>query len=148
MNDTHYIPPAGADRTFGRVVRWLADHGVNLAGAETLTVVGRVSGRPQRVPVNPLRFDGAEYLVAIRGEAQWVRNARAAGTAELRRGRRRRTVTLNEIDAAARVPLLRAYLEKWGWEVKRFLPEGLTVDATDEELAAHAHQLPVFAVAG
>ncbi|MCH5641567.1 MULTISPECIES: nitroreductase/quinone reductase family protein [unclassified Gordonia (in: high G+C Gram-positive bacteria)] len=148
MNDTHYIPPAGSDRTFSRAVRWLADRGVNLAGAETLTVVGRVSGQPQRVPVNPLTFDGGEYLVAVRGEAQWVRNARAAATAELRRGRKRRTVALHEIEAAQRVPVLRAYLKKWGWEVKRFLPEGLTVDATDEELAAHAHQLPVFAIAG
>ena len=39
MNDTHYIPPATPDRVFNRVVGWLADHGVNLAGAHTLTVV-------------------------------------------------------------------------------------------------------------
>ncbi len=147
MNDTHYIPPATPDRVFNRVVGWLADHGVSLAGAHTLTVVGRVSGTPQKVPVNPLRFEGAEYLIGIRGETQWVRNARAAGTVELRRGRRRRTVALHEVDPAQRVPILRTYLAKWGWEVKRFLPEGLSVDAGDDELAAHAHQLPVFVIA-
>lgn len=146
MSDTHYVPPAGPDKTFGVVVRWLADRGINLAGAQTLTVVGRKSGTPQRIPVNPMSHDGREYLVAIRGEAQWVRNVRAAGVAELRRGRRRRAVALTEIPAAERASILRAYLATWGWEVKRFLPEGLTVDADDATLAAHVHQLPVFEV--
>ncbi|GAA1482916.1 nitroreductase/quinone reductase family protein [Gordonia sinesedis] len=146
MTSSHYVPPAAADRAFGRIVRWLSDRGIGLAGAATLTVPGRISGRPQRIPVNPLPLDGCEYLVSIRGEAQWVRNARAAGSVEVRRGRRRRTVRVSELPVADRVPVLRAYLDRWGWEVGRFLPDGLTADATHEQVAAHAHLLPVLVV--
>ncbi|MFT4395124.1 nitroreductase family deazaflavin-dependent oxidoreductase [Gordonia lacunae] len=142
----HYKAPSGFDAVFNRAVRWLADHGVNLAGAQTLTVVGRRTGTPQRVPVNVLRRDGTDYLVAVRGDTQWVRNARAAGTVELRRGRRRVVVTLTELDPALRAPVIREYLRRWGWEVARFLPAGLEASSSDDELAAHAHLIPVFAV--
>ncbi|WP_238423611.1 nitroreductase family deazaflavin-dependent oxidoreductase [Gordonia sp. 'Campus'] len=142
----HYKAPHGADAVVNRMIRWLADRGVNLAGAQTLTVVGRRSGNPQRVPVNVLRFDGGEYLVAVRGETHWVRNARAAGTVELRRGRRRVDVALTEVDPARRTPIIREYLRRWGWEVGRFLPEGLDPKSSDAELAARAGLIPVFAV--
>ncbi len=143
---THYRAPEGADATFNRVVRWLADHGVNLAGAQNLTVAGRRTGKPQTVPVNLLRLDGREFLVSPRGNTQWARNARVAGTVELRRGRRRRTVALAELDPALRPPIIAEYLRKWGWEVGRFLPEGLSAKPTDDELVRHAASIPVFAV--
>ncbi|ANY23991.1 nitroreductase/quinone reductase family protein [Gordonia terrae] len=142
----HYKAPSGFDAVVNRAVRWLADRGVDLAGAQTLTVVGRRTGTPQRVPVNVLRLDGAEYLVAVRGDTQWVRNARAAGTAELRRGRQRTVVALTEVDPALRPPVIRDYLRRWGWEVARFLPAGLEVSSSDDELAAHAELIPVFTV--
>lgn len=142
----HYVAPSGFDRVVNRAIAWLADRGINLAGAQTLTVVGRKTGTPQRVPVNPIRIDGTEYLVAVRGDTQWVRNARAAGEAQLRRGRRVRTVTVAELPTAERFPILRAYLDKWGWEVGRFLPEGLTVNSDDAEFAAHLASMPVFAL--
>jgi deazaflavin-dependent oxidoreductase (nitroreductase family) len=146
MTATHYRPPQGMDNGFNRTVRWLADRGVNLAGAQTLTVTGRTSGKPQTVPVNPMPFEGREYLVAPRGVTQWVRNVRVTPTAELRRGRRRRVVRLVEVEPAQRGPIIRAYLDKWGWEVGRFLPEGMTTDPDDETLAAHLEDLPVFEV--
>lgn len=142
----HYRAPKGADAVFNRVVRWLADRGVNLAGAHNLTVIGRVSGQPQTVPVNPVRIDGVDYLVAVRGETQWVRNARAAGRAELRVGRRVRQVGLAEVEPALRGPILREYLRRWGWEVGRFLPEGMSTSPTDADLERFAPLLPVFAV--
>ncbi|MFE0749578.1 nitroreductase/quinone reductase family protein [Gordonia sp. NPDC058843] len=143
---THYKAPNRFDAAVNRAVRWLADRGVNLAGARTLTVVGRRTGKLQRVPVNVLRLDGVEYLVAVRGDTQWVRNARAAGTVELRRGRRRAVVALTELDPALRPPVIRDYLRRWGWEVGRFLPAGLDVASSDDEFAAHAGLIPVFAV--
>lgn len=143
---THYRAPEGFDNVFNRTVRWLADHGVNLAGAQNLTVVGRRSGDPQRVPVNVLRFDGGEYLVSPRGNTQWVRNVRAAGTAELSRGRRRTVVALTEVDADRRPPIIGEYLRKWGWEVGRFLPEGLGTKPSDDDLARHAGSIPVFVI--
>lgn len=142
----HHVTPGRSDRVFNSIVRWLADRGVNLAGAQTLTIVGRKSGAPQSIPVNPIAFDGREYLVAVRGNTQWVRNARAARTAHLRRGRNDRTVTLAEVDVADRGPIIRAYLKRWGWEVGRFLPDGMTTDPSDDQLHTHAASIPVFAV--
>ncbi|MFC7467045.1 nitroreductase/quinone reductase family protein [Actinomadura keratinilytica] len=60
-------------------------------------MVGRRSGTPQRIPVNPHTHEGAEYLVSARGHSQWVRNMRAAGGGELRLGRRTRTFHAEEL---------------------------------------------------
>ena len=127
------------------VVRWLTDHGISLLGSRVLTVRGRKSGEPRSTPVNLLELDGERYLVAPRGNTQWVRNARAAGTAQLRLGRRTEQVELVELPAEQRVPVLRVYLTRWGWEVGRFV-EGLSKKSTDAEIAAVAPGMPVFRV--
>lgn len=75
----------------------LARLGISLLGSAELTVVGRRSGTPQRIPVNPHTHEGAEYLVSARGHSQWVRNMRAAGGGELRLGRRTRTFHAEEL---------------------------------------------------
>ena len=141
-----YIPPAGrADAAFSTAVAWLTDHGVSLLGSRVLTVRGRRTGTPQRVPVNLLVLDGERYLVAPRGNTQWVRNIRVAGEAELRVGRRTERVTVLELPATARGPVLRVYLRRWGWEVGRFV-EGLSAMSTDAEVAQAAPGIPVFRV--
>ena len=96
-------------------------------------------------PVNLLELDGERYLVAPRGNTQWVRNARAAGGGQLRLGKRTEDVELVELPADQRVPVLRVYLTKWGWEVGRFV-EGLSKKSTDAEIAAVAPGMPVFRV--
>jgi deazaflavin-dependent oxidoreductase (nitroreductase family) len=141
---TRYIAPtSGMEIAFMKAVRWLTEHGVSLLGSRVLTVRGRKTGTPQSVPVNLLSLDGDRYLVAPRGNTQWVRNARVAGEVELRVGRRVERVRLVEVPAAERVPVLRVYLERWGWEVGRFV-EGLTRKSSDAELAAAAPGMPVF----
>jgi hypothetical protein len=95
------------------------------------------------VPVNLLALGDERFLVAPRGNTQWVRNVRAAGEAKLRVGRRVETVRLVEVPVDHRVPILRVYLKRWGWEVGRFV-EGLTTHSTDTELAAAAPGMPVF----
>jgi len=124
-----YIPPAGrADAAFSTAVAWLTDHGT-----------------PQRVPVNLLVLDGERYLVAPRGNTQWVRNIRVAGEAELRVGRRVERVAAVELAVDARLPVLRVYLRRWGWEIGKFV-EGLSGSSTDAELAHAAPGIPVFRV--
>jgi deazaflavin-dependent oxidoreductase (nitroreductase family) len=140
---TRYIQTTRGDVVFMKVVRWLTEHGVSLLGSRVLTVRGRKTGKPQSVPVNLLPLDGDRFLVAPRGNTQWVRNVRAAGEAELRVGRRIETVRLVEVPADQRVPVLRVYLKRWGWEVGRFV-EGLTTHSTDAELGAAAPGMPVF----
>jgi hypothetical protein len=107
-------------------------------------VRGRTSGEPRSTVVNLLTLDGVDHLVAPRGTTQWVRNIRAAGgEATLRLGRRVTPVRATELDDAAKVPVLRAYLEAWGWEVGK-LVEGLRAGSDDDEISAAAPGFPVF----
>ena len=146
MDPTRYIPPAGRmDAWSAAVVRWLTAHGISLYGSRVLVVRGRTTGEPRSNPVNLLELDGERYLVAPRGNTQWVRNARAAGGGELHLGKKVEKVDLVELPADQRVPVLRVYLAKWGWEVGRFV-EGLSKSSTDAEIAAVAPGMPVFRV--
>ncbi|MEU9251835.1 nitroreductase/quinone reductase family protein [Streptomyces sp. NPDC048270] len=124
----------------------LARIGISLAGTAELSVRGRTSGAMQRIPVNPHTYRGAQYLVSARGHSQWVRNMRVAGGGELRVGRKVRTFTATEItDPVEQAAILRAYLEKWGWEVNRFF-QGVTAASSDAELRAAAGDHPVFRI--
>ncbi|HET7465418.1 MAG TPA: nitroreductase/quinone reductase family protein [Candidatus Dormibacteraeota bacterium] len=50
-----------------------------------LIVKGRKTGRMIKIPLGqPLEFEGKRYLVAGRGNTNWVRNLRAAGGGMLR----------------------------------------------------------------
>ena len=70
---------------------------LGLSGQMHLLVVrGRRTGRLYSTPVKLVERDGARWLVAPYGERSWVKNARAAGSVELRHGRA----------GAARVPAL------------------------------------------
>ena len=114
----------------------------------SLEVPGRRSGVVRRVPVNLLVVDGAEYLVAPRGETEWVRNVRAAGgELDLVLGSRREHRRAEELADADKAPLLRAYLRRWKAEVGIFFG-GVGPDATDEELLAIAPRHPVFRLVG
>ena len=84
----------------------------------TLAVRGRTSGQRRTVPVNVLELDGARYLVAPRGDTQWVRNLRAAGTGELRIKGRSEAFSATEVADADKQPIIDAYLARWGSQVK------------------------------
>ena len=118
--------------------------GIPLRGAALLTVTGRKSGKPRTVVVYPLNFNGQRNLVAPRAETEWVRNLRAAGTAELRRGRRRRRIVPTEVPDTEKPPLFRAYLDRWYLEAGSEF--GVPKSATVEELAAAAPRHPVFQI--
>jgi deazaflavin-dependent oxidoreductase (nitroreductase family) len=84
----------------------------------TLAIRGRKTGQWRTVPVNLLQLDGAWYLVAPRGETDWVRNLRAAGTGELRRGSRAKPFRAFEVPDDQKPPVIDAYLARWGYQVK------------------------------
>jgi deazaflavin-dependent oxidoreductase (nitroreductase family) len=120
--------------------------GVSLAGSRVLEVRGRKSGEWRRTPVNPLQLGAERYIVAPRGETQWVRNLRASGEGRLRKGRRVEDFTATEIPDDEKLPLLRAYLKKWAWEVGAFF-QGVGADAPDEEIRRIAPLHPIFRIA-
>jgi deazaflavin-dependent oxidoreductase (nitroreductase family) len=130
---------------FNGIVGWFAAIGFPVAGSRVLAVRGRSSGEWRTTPVNPLRVGADRYLVAPRGEAQWVRNIRVAGGGELRRGRRAEAFAVAEVADADKLPILREYLRVFGWEVGRFF-EGVTARATDAELERIAPGFPVFRI--
>jgi len=142
---SRFIEPTGADALFNGVVGFFTRLGLPVARSRVLAVRGRSSGQWRTTPVNPLRVAGERYLVAPRGQTQWVRNLRAAGAGELRKGRRAEAFTATEVADADKVPILRAYLKAWAWEVGRFF-EGVDASSPDERLAEIAPGFPVFLI--
>ncbi|WP_194816448.1 nitroreductase/quinone reductase family protein [Nocardia sp. XZ_19_385] len=143
---TRYIAPTGLEPMMNRFFNLLPKLGISIMNSRELAVRGRKSGEWRTTMVNLMvDTDGARYLVAPRGQTQWVKNLRVAGDGELRLGRKTEAFTATEVPDTDKVPLLRMYLKKWGWEVGRFF-EGITKDATDAELAAIAPGFPVFRI--
>jgi deazaflavin-dependent oxidoreductase (nitroreductase family) len=142
----HYREPGWFTRNvFNRFVAFLTRHGISVLGSRVLAVKGRSSGVWRTVPVNLLDLDGHRYLVSPRGETQWVRNLRAAGTGELRVGKRTEAFRGRELSDEEKLPVLRAYLKRWKFEVGVFF-EGVGPDSSDEELRAAAVRHPAFEV--
>ena len=141
-----YVAPGWFTRhVFNRAVARLTRLGLSLKGSRILEVRGRASGQVRATVVNLLEVDGARYLVAPRGETQWVRNLRVAGEGTLRVGRRTEAFRAEELPDADKVPILRAYLVAWAWEVGQFF-EGLSADSPDADLAAAAPGFPAFRI--
>ncbi|HET6703764.1 nitroreductase family deazaflavin-dependent oxidoreductase [Amycolatopsis sp.] len=145
MTDTRYLEPGKPSLVFNKLVARLTNLGVSVWGSRVLTVVGRKSGEPRSVPVNLLTVDGVRYLVAARGETQWVRNLRAAGQGTLRVGRRVETFTFRELSDDEKPGILRAYLKRWKFEVGAFF-DGVDAKASDEKLREIAPGYPAFEI--
>lgn len=147
MPTTHYRRPGWFTRqVFNRFVYVLTVLGLSVWGSTVLEVAGRKSGRPRRVVVNLLHHDGHRYLVAPRGETEWVRNLRAAGGAgRLIGGRRRDELHAEELADEDKVPVLRAYLARWRAEVGVFF-DGVGPESGDAEISAMAGRHPVFRI--
>jgi deazaflavin-dependent oxidoreductase (nitroreductase family) len=128
---------------FNRAVAGLMALGISVQGSRVLEVRGRKSGQWRSTPVNLLEVDGVRYLVAPRGNTQWVRNMRVAGGGRLKLGRKTEDFKAAEVTGEAAVPLLRAYLRKWKWEVGAFFG-GVGPDASDAELLSIVPDHPVF----
>jgi deazaflavin-dependent oxidoreductase (nitroreductase family) len=129
---------------FNPLVNLLMRTGISILGSRVLEVRGRSSGQPRRTPVNLLSFEGTRYLVAPRGETQWVRNLRAAGQGRLLLGRSSEPFTAVELfQDAEKVPILRAYLKRWKAEVGVFF-DGVGPDSPEPQLLAAAPKHPVF----
>ena len=117
--------------------------GLSIWGSRVLRVRGRKSGEWHSTPVNLLTLDGTQYLVAPRGLTQWVRNLRAAGSGELKLGRRVQPFRAVEVPDADKLPILRAYLKRWKAEVGVFFG-GVGADSPEADLRRIAPDHPIF----
>ena len=149
----HYQKPTAADRVMNRAVGALTRMGLSVWGSRVLRVRGRKSGEWRSTPVNVLTLNGRRYLVAPRGDTQWVRNLRAAGTGQLVLGRKVEDFSATEVtdddkgvdDRDTKVEVLRAYLRRWKLEIGRFF-NGVSAQSSDEDLRRIGVDHPVFRI--
>jgi hypothetical protein len=132
-----------------RVVILLERLGVPLGTMHVLSVPGRKSGQMRTTPVSLLALNGQRYLVGGMIQADWVKNARAAGWGILAYGRKQERVALLELPEAERSPILRAFPKLVPGGVSFFqrlygLPRGPT--ALPDAFAGLASQSTVFQI--
>lgn len=82
-NTRSYLRSGAVERVFGRVLAYLVWIGLIRGHFYVLEVRGRKSGKTFTLPVDPIEFEGRQYLVCARGNSNWVRNARIAGEVAL-----------------------------------------------------------------
>jgi deazaflavin-dependent oxidoreductase (nitroreductase family) len=144
--EARYVQPKAATNFFNETVARLTRMGISVYGSRVLAVKGRKTGEWRTTPVNPLSLaDGERYLVAPRGNTQWVRNLRAIGTGELRVGRRTEPFTATEVADDDKPAILRAYLKRWKFEVGVFF-DGVDAKAPEEKLREIAPGYPIFRI--
>lgn len=138
----YFLKPSGFERAAGKTFAALVRLGIGMPHHFVLEVRGRKSGRVFSTPVNLLIHEGRKYLVAARGETNWVRNARAGGTVTLRKGSRNEEYKVREVAVAERPPLLKEFLDRFAFSVQQYypVPKGSPASA----FAECASRMPVF----
>jgi deazaflavin-dependent oxidoreductase (nitroreductase family) len=146
-------PPPLYQRVQKRLGPFLINLGIGPKQVVVLEVPGRRSGLIRRNALVMATHDGNNYLVALAGESQWVRNVKAAQGRVVIGRRQRRAVQLVEVPAGERSPIIRAYLLRWGrqpnstavqHEARLFF--GVSGDPSEEELAGIAELYPAFRI--
>jgi deazaflavin-dependent oxidoreductase (nitroreductase family) len=87
--------------------------GLPLGSLTLLSVRGRKSGKVHTTPVALVEQDGTSFLVAAFGEVSWVHNLRAAGSAQLTRGRRTEGIEVVELEVREAAPILKQFLTSY-----------------------------------
>jgi deazaflavin-dependent oxidoreductase (nitroreductase family) len=134
--------PSPFERIFSRLFGTLVGLGLGLPHNYLLQVRGRKSGSLYSTPVDVLERGGRRFLVAGRGETQWVRNARASGQVTLRKGRRAEACRLRALSDAEKPEVLKAYLDRFKMTVQRYFP--IPAGSPVEHFAPVAAGYPVF----
>ncbi len=139
-----YRRPLKLTQISNRILSWLASLGLTPSRMITLEVKGRRSGATRSTVVNSVEYEGTRYLVSPRGEAEWVRNVRAAGGEAVIRHRGRRRVGLEELSAEQRAPILQLYLRQNALSTRQHF--GIDPHAPLEEFERVAAKHPVFRI--
>jgi deazaflavin-dependent oxidoreductase (nitroreductase family) len=141
-NQPTFLRPTFVDRLVNRLIGLLVGLGVGLRHNYLLQVTGRRTGRLYSTPVNILDCDGRRFLVAPRGETQWVRNARSSGQLWLKKGRKRQAYRVREVANAEKPKLLKSYLNQFRTTVQRYFP--IAAGSPPEAFSDLAERYPVF----
>lgn len=128
-------------REVNAIVRPLARRGLTGPRTHLLTVPGRKTGRLYSTPISLVELEGERWAVAPYGERNWVKNARAAGWVEIRRGKLNERLGVEEVTGEEAVRVLRRFYELT--HVTRSFFD-VTLDSTSDEWLAEAPRHPVF----
>ena len=99
-------------RVVSTIITTLLRLGLPVGPSVLLSVRGRTSGKIYTIPVALVENSGTSFLVAAFGEVNWVRNLRAAGQAQLTRGRRTEAIGVVELEAREAAPVLKQFLRE------------------------------------
>jgi deazaflavin-dependent oxidoreductase (nitroreductase family) len=138
----HFTPPGFFARTVNRTYGLLTALGLSPSSSYLLQTYGRKTGLLRSTPVNLLRHGTKLYLVGTRGRTQWSRNAIVSGRLTLRRGRSVFAFRCRELPNEDKAEILRHYLIRFNWMVRRFFP--LRSDADSAAFGAIVDRYPVF----
>ncbi|WP_246257145.1 nitroreductase family deazaflavin-dependent oxidoreductase [Amycolatopsis anabasis] len=144
MTQPNKIAPPRWLKPMNKVFVALQRLGFRLGGMYLLTVPGRKSGQPRTTPISLMNFEGGRYVVGGFPGADWVRNARAAGTGTLSCGRRAEHVRLTELSEEDARPVLRAFPAEIPTGVSMMKDAGLVRTGSPEEFEALAGRCAVF----
>lgn len=125
------------------LVRALLSVGLGPPRTYLVTVRGRKSGRPRSTPVTLVIEGDSRWLVAPYGVVGWVRNARAAGSVALSRGRRSEVVRIAEVGPEESAPVLRRYVAEVPITRSFF---DVTPESPLDAFRAEAPRHPVFRI--
>jgi deazaflavin-dependent oxidoreductase (nitroreductase family) len=134
--------PTSIEKFINRSFGFLIGVGIGPAHMRLLQVRGRKSGKIFSTPVDLLEISGKRYLVAPRGRTQWVRNAEAAGEVTLKRGSKLQRFRLRAMSDTEKLPILRAYLDRFKKEVQRYFP--VPAGSPPQAFAEVAESYPAF----
>ena len=150
---TPYRRPPELYRRLQRIGALVTTLGFGPRDVVVVEVPGRVSGVIRRTVLVRVVRDSEQYLVALAGESEWVRNARAAKGRVVIGRRQRHAAELVEVPVPERAAVIRAYLLRWGRragtravarEAGSFF--GVGADASLDEIGEVAERYPVFRV--
>ena len=134
--------PSFLDRLLSRAFGLLVGLGFGRSHSYLLQVRGRKSGRMYSTPVNVLLHRKRLYVVASRGQSQWVRNARTGGYVMLRKGRRCEAFPVRALPHEERAEILKAYVDRFGVAAQRYFP--IPAGSSVEDFVPLARHYPVF----
>jgi len=131
-------------KPMNKAVMAMQNLGIVTGPVRVLTVPGRKSGEPRSTPATPFTLYDNLYVVGGYPRADWVLNARAAGTGTVTRGRKSERVTFVELTAEEARPVLRAFPKEVPRGVGFYERSGLVQQGTADEFEALAGRCAVF----
>ena len=134
--------PSRFEHWFNALVALLGRFGITFKDGYRMIVKGRKSGKEFAVAVTVLSLDGKQYLVAPRGETQWVRNVRVVRQVRLEKGARVNEFHSQEIDDEQKLVVLSAYLSEYRKAVQRYFP--IPAGSEPDAFKSIANSFPTF----